>query len=169
MKRTLRPEEMKLWSKVASTVRLAPGRAIPKPPPDPGHGRSGPAGLDAESARPFRAPGSPPSQGAAARPDPVEPGRKRLLVRERTTVDGRLDLHGLDYDRARAALRSFIARAVSEGWRHVLIITGKGYEGEGVLRRFTPIWLSEPGVREHVAGVSPPTAATAAKGPSTSP
>jgi DNA-nicking Smr family endonuclease len=85
----------------------------------------------------------------------VEPGRKRLLVRERTTVDGRLDLHGLDYDRARAALRVFVARSVAEGWRHILIITGKGYEGEGVLRRFTPVWLAEPGVREHVAGVSP--------------
>lgn len=87
-------------------------------------------------------------------PDPVEPGRKRLLTRERVSVDARLDLHGLDYDRARAALRQFIARGRDEGWRHVLIITGKGMEGEGVLRRFTPVWLAEPGVREAVAGVS---------------
>ena len=70
-------------------------------------------------------------------------------------MDARLALHGLDFDRARAALRAFVQRGVTQGWRHVLVITGKGMEGVGVLRQFTPVWLAEPGVRELVSGVSP--------------
>ena len=32
--------------------------------------------------------------------------------------------------------------------------TDRGYTGDGVLRRYTPEWLSEPAVRGMVAGVS---------------
>ena len=153
MKRTLRPDELRLWSKVASTVRAAPGRALPEPPPEPAPPL--PAKVETK-ATPVHVPSPPrhrPKLPPSA-PDDVEPGRKRLLVRERVTVDAKIDLHGLDYDRARAALRAFIARGAEQGWRHVLVITGKGFEGVGVLRQFTPVWLAEPGVREHVAGVS---------------
>jgi DNA-nicking Smr family endonuclease len=36
----------------------------------------------------------------------------------------------------------------------VLVITGKGALGDGVLRRRTPEWLAEPPLRSVVAGVS---------------
>jgi DNA-nicking Smr family endonuclease len=36
----------------------------------------------------------------------------------------------------------------------VLVITGKGVQGDGILRRRTPEWLAEPAVRGVVAGVS---------------
>jgi DNA-nicking Smr family endonuclease len=40
--------------------------------------------------------------------------------------DGKVDLHGLDATRARAALRDFIDRARAQGWQRVLVIHGRG-------------------------------------------
>ena len=57
-------------------------------------------------------------------------------------------------DAARAALLGFLRRAQGDGWRSALVITGKGTLGDGVLRRFTPEWLSDPALRDVVAGVS---------------
>lgn len=78
----------------------------------------------------------------------------RRLTRERDPIGPRLDLHGLDQDRARAQLAGFLHRARDEGWRAVLVITGKGAQGDGVLRRMAPEWLAAPDLRDLVAGVS---------------
>ena len=58
-------------------------------------------------------------------------------------MDGVVDLHGLSQEAARRALTDFIARAHAEGARSVLVITGKGVAGDGVLRRCAPEWLAE--------------------------
>ena len=60
----------------------------------------------------------------------------------------------MTYDRARATLEGYIRRVWDEGCREVLVITGKGTQGDGVLRRSTPEWLSTPPLRDLVAGVS---------------
>ena len=150
MKRSLRPEEVRLWSAVAATVRPAAGKRAPEPPVEP------PApDLAAPAAHvPPPSPVHIPKKPVVTRPDYIEPGRKRRLVRERDPIDGRIDLHGMDFDRARAALHAFIVRSAEDGCRAVLVITGKGYGGVGVLRRWAPEWLSEPGLRPFVAGVS---------------
>lgn len=150
MKRALRPEEVKLWSAVAATVRPAPGNQALKPPLEP-------VVVDPDAPAAHVPPPSPvhvPKRPLPPPPDVIEPGRKRRLSRERDRIDARLDLHGMDYDRARAALQAFVRRAADEGCRAVLVITGKGYEGDGVLRRWAPEWLAEPAVRPFVAGVS---------------
>jgi DNA-nicking Smr family endonuclease len=154
MSRRPRSEEARLWALVAATVRPLPGRSVEIP-----------SEASAEpSAAPRAAKASPPFASAAhqARPRPVgkpppsdiEPGRKRRLTRERDPLEWVLDLHGLDQDRARAVLHGFLRRAQDEGVRAVLVITGKGVQGDGVLRRRTPDWLAEPAVRAVVAGVS---------------
>jgi DNA-nicking Smr family endonuclease len=97
---------------------------------------------------------SKPNQSPRS-PAPIEPLRKRRIARERDPIEARLDLHGLDQDRARVALHDFLQRAYGQGLRAVLVITGKGALGDGVLRRRTPDWLSEPAVRPLIAGVSP--------------
>ena len=84
-------------------------------------------------------------------PDPIEPNRFHRLTRERAST---VDLHNLNQDRARAALTGFILRAHAEGERTVLVITGKGALGDGILRRRTPDWLAEPPLRAVVAGLS---------------
>jgi DNA-nicking Smr family endonuclease len=87
-------------------------------------------------------------------PEDIEPRRKHRIARERDPIGARIDLHGMTQDRARAALQGFVRRSWEEGYRAVLVITGKGSRGDGVLRRQTPEWLAEPALREVVAGIS---------------
>jgi DNA-nicking Smr family endonuclease len=69
-------------------------------------------------------------------------------------LDGRLDLHGMTQDRAKEALAAFVLRGHAEGRRAILVITGKGVLGEGVLRRRVPQWLAQAPLRVLVAGLS---------------
>jgi DNA-nicking Smr family endonuclease len=153
MRRGLRPEELRLWAIVASTVRPAAGRASPVGPTqsiaDP---PSAPPALARPSVPIIRS--KPRSAPLSPAPADIEPGRKRRIVRERDPIDRTLDLHGMDQDRARAALLGFLSHAQSQGERAVLVITGKGSRGDGVLRRFTPEWLADPSLRPVVAGWS---------------
>jgi DNA-nicking Smr family endonuclease len=165
MKRPLKPEEVRLWTVVASTVRPAPGRTLPKSPaPDPElqtipsklkKWQTGPS----PTAKPAVQASAPPlarfKPNTPQTPDSIEPLRKRRIARERDPIEARLDLHGLDQDRARLALHGFLQRAHAQGFRAVLVITGKGTLGDGVLRRRAPDWLSEPQVRPLIAGFSP--------------
>ncbi|MDP8916683.1 MAG: Smr/MutS family protein [Pseudomonadota bacterium] len=148
MKRPLRPDELRVWAEVARTVVLAPGRSAPEPPEEPAPPPPAPQAA-AGAARTGSAPRRP--CGPA---EEIEPKRKRRLARARDPIEARLDLHGLDYDRARGALHAFLQRAHADGLRAVLVITGKGREGDGVLKRFAPEWLADPAVRPMIAGVS---------------
>ena len=69
-------------------------------------------------------------------------------------IGARLDLHGMDQQRARAVLEGFLANAFHEGWRAVLVITGKGVRGDGILKRRAPEWLAAPHLAHIVAGIS---------------
>jgi DNA-nicking Smr family endonuclease len=145
MKRHLSSDELRLWGKVAATVHPLPGRSEAKP--------ARPQSLDA----PARI--APERVDAAAtalreRVEAIEPNRRHRIAREREEIGGRLDLHGLTQDRARAALEAFLARAWDDGWRAVLVITGKGTLGDGVLRRRVPDWLGAPQLSHIVAGIS---------------
>ncbi len=157
MRRRPRPEELRLWAMVTSTVRPAPGRASVAAPPEPAP-PAPPAARSRAAApsppAPAPSPAKPRPKAAKPPPGDIEPGRKRRITRERDPIDLRLDLHGLDQDRARAVLIGFLQRAQDEGVRAVLVITGKGFQGDGVLRRRTPEWLADPALRAVVAGVS---------------
>jgi DNA-nicking Smr family endonuclease len=104
------------------------------------------------SAAPTKAQPKPHQPYAA--PETIEPQRKRRIVRGRDEIAGRLDLHGLDQDRARQTLHNFLLRAHDDGARAVLVITGKGRMGDGVLRRRAPEWLADPALRPIIAGLS---------------
>ena len=157
MKRPLRPDEVTLWAKVAATVRPAAGRSIPAAPAKAAEPAIGPI-TKIKVAKP--PPGPPPRQKAPppaplpTTPRDIEPGRMRRLTREREDMGPRLDLHGMTQDEARARLVAFLVRAHAEGWRAVMVITGKGSRGDGVLRRYTPEWLAAPDLRHIVAGVA---------------
>ena len=84
----------------------------------------------------------------------IEPRRKHRIAKEREVIGARIDLHGMTQDRARAALEAFLRRACDEGYRAVLVITGKGVQGDGVLRRRTPEWLAAAAMAHIVAGIS---------------
>lgn len=151
VKRPIRPDELKLWSMVAGTVRPLPGRALPKMALDAEPAPHDPHAPAARLPAPERPVHKPLRQADL---DPIEPGRRHRIARERDPIGARIDLHGYGQDQARAALESFVRRNFEEGHRAVLVITGKGLRGDGVLRRLTPEWLAAPGLRDMVAGVS---------------
>jgi len=164
MKRSPDTEDLRLWSIVSSTVRpLKPSLPLVGREDDAKHRRAGESGASTiAKPEPARGPGVPhpgalrpvlPVKGREA-PGHVELGLHKRIVRGREAVAARVDLHGLTYEDARAVLTGFILRSVAQGWRAVLVITGKGALGDGVLKRHTPEWLGQPPLREHVAGIS---------------
>jgi DNA-nicking Smr family endonuclease len=155
MSRRPRNEEARLWALVAATVRPFPGRKT-EVPADPPAAEAPQNPVVAKAQVPYAPAAHQARPRPVVKPPPsdIEPGRKRRLTRERDPLEWVLDLHGLDQDRARAVLHGFLRRAQDEGVRAVLVITGKGVQGDGILRRRTPDWLAEPGVRGVVAGVS---------------
>ncbi|MBS0408948.1 MAG: Smr/MutS family protein [Proteobacteria bacterium] len=159
-------EDLRLWAVVAATVRPLPGRAMPKAPVG-ARGRRATVGATpaaptaaAVPAAPVpaanvpAAPARPARRGELPPPETIEPGRKRRIVRERDPIAAVIDLHNMTQDVARAALTGFILRARAQGERAVLVITGKGALGDGILRRRVPDWLGEPPLRDAVAGLS---------------
>ena len=60
-----------------------------------------------------------------------------------------------------AALRSFLRTAHADRVRCVEIVTGRGKEGTGVLRRELPLWLNLPDLRPLVLAAAHPHASNA--------
>ena len=65
-------------------------------------------------------------------------------------LSARTDLHGLNVNEALRRLKLFIADAKHAGHRRVLVITGKGQGGNGILRQSLPKWLNTPPLSEQV-------------------
>ena len=148
MKRTIRPEEARLWSVVTGTVRLARASRKAPLPPEPADPNAAAAHLPLEALITRRM--KPPETA----PEAIEPNRKRRIAKAREPIAARIDLHNMDQVQARSALHGFLIRAHDDGARAVLVITGKGVQGDGILRRRVPEWLAEAPVRAMVAGVS---------------
>ncbi|MAK10842.1 MAG: DNA mismatch repair protein MutS [Rhizobiales bacterium TMED83] len=85
----------------------------------------------------------------------LDPKSKRRLARGTIVIDARLDLHGLTATQARARLTGFLGAAAQARHKWVLVITGKGRAGEGVLRRELPLWISQPPLNQLVIAYEP--------------
>lgn len=148
MTRKLSPEERKLWSRVARTVRAAPGKSFEPeldeapPAPDAVPGRGVLVAPVAETRR-----------AAPRRPSPPEDlSGQRRVRRGQHEIDARLDLHGHTQDTAHRELVEFLVRQAGQGARCVLVITGKGRMGAGILRARFFDWIADPQLRPFVAG-----------------
>jgi DNA-nicking Smr family endonuclease len=78
----------------------------------------------------------------------------RRLRRGLMPIDGRLDLHGMRVQEARAELDVFLRTMRARGERCLLIVHGKGEhspQGMGVLRGEMGAWLSQGSSSQHVA------------------
>lgn len=155
MKRPLRPDEVKAWAIVARTVAPAPGRAVPELPEEPKPPEPPPAvgaPLHVPVAEAKRPRGRPEPKWE---PDPIEPKRKRRIAKERQPIEARIDLHGLTLFEAEARVKSFVRRSWDQGFRAVLIVTGKGTSGSGgIIRDWAPTWLADASLAGIVAGVA---------------
>jgi DNA-nicking Smr family endonuclease len=177
VKRRLTAEERRLWALVARTLdATAPGRAPDEAEPPKPPAAAVPPPRPASPATPPRAPATaqdlaalmaqlaagvrhnpaprPASRPVRHAPDTVEPRRLRRLSRERDPIEARIDLHGFGVWEAEDRLKAFILRSWENGLRAVLVVTGKGYAGEGQIRRHAGEWLASRDLRHAVAGVS---------------
>lgn len=133
----LSEEDRVLWSLVARTARPLKGREAVPIPSAPEES----ATVQLEQAIVSAVPQHSHRKGPAPVHALDRPSAEKL-AKGRLPIEGRVDLHGMTQSEAHGLLLSFLRRAHAGGIRYVLIITGKGSSGEGVLRRAVPAWLS---------------------------
>jgi DNA-nicking Smr family endonuclease len=85
----------------------------------------------------------PPVAKPAAKPQApqLDGATERKLTRGLLDIDATLDLHGMTQAQAHASLDRFVARQLGTAARVLLIVTGKGRAGDGVLKRLMSEWL----------------------------
>ena len=84
----------------------------------------------------------------------IDRANAERLKRGKHAIEARLDLHGMTQAEAHRALGVFIRGARASGKRCVLVITGRGAAGGGVLRSSVPRWLDEPEFRPHLLAIA---------------
>ncbi|QGZ97010.1 Smr/MutS family protein [Terricaulis silvestris] len=141
--RDLTDEEKALWRRVASHVKT---RKKLSPEPARDVARERPA-----RASPTPRPQTPVVKCPVATPPANRAGEKRVR-RGKLDIGASLDLHGHTQDSGRAALGRFLHGAAKRGERTVIVITGAGRGGEGVLKRALPEWLADSDLRALVSG-----------------
>jgi DNA-nicking Smr family endonuclease len=152
-------EDVELWRRVARDVAPLPGRSLH---PDRGRLARNAAGTAAVQSA---APAAPTKHAATSPPQPAPPpldnfagvdrATAERLKRGRRVIEARLDLHGMTQSEAHRALAGFVFGSRTSGRRCVLVITGHGRIGGGVLKNAVPRWLHEPELRRHVLAIAP--------------
>jgi len=144
--RPLKPGETKIWRHVSKTVSP---RRRPK-----GKGSAKPLPTREDFASMMRIPiGEAPRSKPL--PQSLDVNQDKRVRRGRVEIDAKIDLHDMTQDKARPALNRAIMRASNCNKSCVLVITGKGLRGDGVLRRNFPNWIADPTVRPLVASYAP--------------
>ncbi len=94
-------------------------------------------------APPKLPPVKPSAKGPARGQTGLDGNTKKKLDKGEIAPAAKLDLHGLTEAAAHKSLLSFLAAAHRRGDRLVLVVTGKGEAGRGVLHQMVPRWLGE--------------------------
>ena len=84
----------------------------------------------------------------------IDNASAKRLTKGHFDIDDTIDLHGKTEAVAHKALLQFVQQASHRGARTLLIITGKGAAGQGVLRRKVPDWLQEYPLKSHILAIS---------------
>ena len=69
-------------------------------------------------------------------------------------IENKLDLHGFNQLEAKNLLEDFINQSVENGKRLILIITGKGKDGEGIIKKNIISWLNVKNLRNKILAVN---------------
>ena len=140
-----------LWESAMREVKpLSPRAAPPAKGPPPAL----PPRPAARSASPS-APRPPVLRPALDSFAGIDRANAERLKRGRHRIEARLDLHGMTQAEAHRALSRFIRDAQAAQRRCVLVITGRGKVGGGILRAAVPRWLDEPPLRPLLLAIAP--------------
>ncbi len=85
----------------------------------------------------------------------VDKNSAQRLAQGKYPIDARLDLHGMTSDHALTMLTHFLHASYNDGRRCILIITGKGLAGQGIIRASLETWLSSPSLRPYILTYTP--------------
>ncbi len=140
--RILSPDEKSIWKKVARTI--APRKS------EKGHGASRPLFSIIEFENMLRLP--------VERKGPKEKNKLKIEInqdkktrRGRVQIEAQIDLHDMTQLQARTKLHQMIKTAKTSNKKCILVITGKGLRGEGVLRGSFVKWVNDSEVRDLIA------------------
>jgi DNA-nicking Smr family endonuclease len=154
--------DRRIWARVSGTVVPPKTRKAQRvqvagpeigPPAEPATPKPRPRSTTPASALSPEAAAPRPSKPRPA-PETLEPRRPRRLVRERDPIEARIDLHGFGRFEAEDQLRAFLLGSQARGLRAVLVITGQGRRGGGVIRASFEEWLHAAALRGVVSGFS---------------
>jgi DNA-nicking Smr family endonuclease len=143
--RELSSDEKRLWRRVAEGVKSR--RALPALDDEAAE-----APLITTLTKRAEPPAAKPSAPKKSAPSPADRGSERRVRRGQVEIEARLDLHGYTQDAASASLHAFLQNAQRRGARTVLVITGYGRGGEGVLKKNLPGWIARAPLRSIVSG-----------------
>lgn len=167
-KRRVTEAEIKLWNKVAKTVQPLKEQTVKKRLEVEDFGKLLASHSKNEKIQ-FRL-NTPPRKAAEPQAKATAIQRKlvdrefekvpktplfnkdadRRVRRGQSSVDASIDLHGFTQIAARSALSAFLMHHRFDGAKCVLVITGKGKLGEGIIKKRLLGWLEEPDIRAHV-------------------
>lgn len=88
-------------------------------------------------------------------PTDLQTRSDKKVRKGKVAIETKIDLHDLTRDQAFPALVNKLTRAHHKGRRCVLVVTGKGANLEGVLRKSLPGWLMDARLRPFVASFAP--------------
>ena len=150
-----RKEDSELWDRVKRTTKpLHSNRASMEFKAEMGEmhiARPEPIKAVSRIIRPY-SPEPVMSVSLAPKPSMLDQSVTRKIAKGRTGIDGRIDLHGMTQAEAHSRLYRFLESSYQMGRRTILVITGKGVRGEGILKQAVPRWLAEPEFRKYVSG-----------------
>ena len=139
-----------LWKAYTRDISPMPGKKIPGNAPAAKKAGAKPASQTAQ------APIIPSVKPMPEKQAPQLDARtEQRLRRGQLPIDGTLDLHGLTQAGAHEKLDGFIKRAYARKKRCLLVITGKGRAGPGVLKQKLPQWLSMPPLQDIILKIYP--------------
>ena len=157
-RRILTEHDRASWSAYARTVIPLPGHVAPDPVvPSSAPPVIAPREPNATVAPPRRASLSALSVGL--QPPGVDNANWQRFRTGKLPPSRTLDLHGQTAQRAFHSLQDFVRRAHADHQRCVEVITGRGAQGNGVLRRELPMWLNMSELRPLLLGIAHPHAA----------
>ena len=164
----LTTEDRRIWARVSGSVtppktrkaaRVTPGALLPDEPlkpetikaPRPPILGKPKASTKIRNAAPDVPAKAPPATPRSV-PEELEPRRQRRLSRERDPIEASIDLHGFGRFEAEDQLRAFLMQSQARGLKAVLVVTGQGRRGGGIIRASIHEWLQGHALRGVVSG-----------------